>query len=280
MSNIIKNAKEEAEQLEKTLKIIDEFLDKAPKGCLKWQNKKGKTYYVHQQKLEGDEEESENSKVSKWVRKYIKKQDISLAKTLAQKHYYLTIRPSIEKKVNELNRFIDIYEMDTAEDVYDSLCDERKRLVRPISISMKEKMKQWHEEIYEKNTLYSENLRYETEQGDFVRSKSEVIIANILYQNRKHILYKYEKPLEVMEQGRVKTIYPDFTVLNLHTGKVSYWEHAGMMDNPYYANEFVKKINTYIENDLLPGRDVIVTFESQGNALDIGVVKRLIKEMF
>jgi len=52
---------------------------------------------------------------------------------------------------------------------------------------------------------FSENLRYETEQRDMVRSKSEVIIANLLYHNRNAILYKYEKPLEVIENGRKKT---------------------------------------------------------------------------
>ena len=89
--------------------------------------------------------------------------------------------------------------------------------------------------------MYPENLRYETERGDVVRSKSEVIIANILYQNREHILYKYERPLEIVENGRKKTIYPDFTIINKNTGKITYWEHAGRMDDPYYANDFVKK---------------------------------------
>lgn len=131
------------------------------------------------------------------------------------------------------------------EEIYDNLSDERKSLVTSIQISVKEKVKQWQAEAYEKNLMYPENLRYETEQSDMVRSKSEVIIANILYQNREDILYKYEKPLEVMENGRQKTIYPDFTILNKHTGKVLYWEHAGRMDDSHYANEFVKK-NEYI----------------------------------
>ena len=127
--------------------------------------------------------------------------------------------------------------------------------------------------------MYPENLRYETEQGDIVRSKSEVIIANILYQNRKDILYKYERPLEVVENGRQKTIYPDFTIINKHTGEITYWEHAGRMDDPNYANEFVRKMNTYIANDLLLGRDVVVSYESLGNPLDIKVVKQLVKQI-
>lgn len=291
MSNIIKIAKEEVYWLENTLKKIDSFLEKAPEGCLKWQNKNGNTYYVHQVEIEKDEigkdacndvyeEKTEKIKTkSKWTRKYIKMQDLSLAKALAQKHYYLTIRPVLKRNLNELNSFLKSYKSNELDEIYDSLCDERKRIVTPINISVKEKIIQWENEVYEKNMMFPENLRYETEQGDLVRSKSEVIIANILYQNRNHILYKYERPLEIMEKGRIKIIYPDFTVLNIHTGKVVYLEHAGLLDNSYYASEFVKKINNYVENDLLPGRDVIITFESQANTLDISVVKKLIMEI-
>ena len=51
------------------------------------------------------------------------------------------------------------------------------------------------------------------------------------------------------------------------------------MDDPYYANEFVKKINMYIENDLLVGRDVIVTYETLSTPLDIHIVKHLIRDI-
>lgn len=47
MHNFIELAKEEVPQLENALKKIDVFLNRAPEGCLKWQNKKGKTYYYH-----------------------------------------------------------------------------------------------------------------------------------------------------------------------------------------------------------------------------------------
>ena len=127
--------------------------------------------------------------------------------------------------------------------------------------------------------MYVENLKFETEQGEFVRSKSEVIIANILYQHQEDILYKYERPLSVVVDGRKKTIYPDFTILNIHTGKVMYWEHAGRMDDPSYANDFVKKANIYINNNLLPGRDVVFTYETLENPLDIGVIKKEIERI-
>lgn len=271
MSNLIQSVQKEIIRLEKISKQIEVFLEKAPDGCLKWQNKNGKTYYYHQY--------MEKDVPQKWARKYIKKDHLSLAKALAQKQYYTAIRPVLEKNLKELKNFLKKYKREELEEIYDALSNERKILITPVEMGIKEKLKRWNEEVYEKNTMYPENLRYETEQGDFVRSKSEVIIANILYQHRKDILYKYERPLNVMFLGKIKTIYPDFTILNVHTGKVTYWEHAGRMDDSYYANDFVRKINTYIANDLLPGREVVLTFEAQGNSLDIGIVKRLVRSI-
>ena len=268
MHNFIKLAKEEVPQLENGIKKIDAFLNHAPEGCLKWQNRNGKTYYYHQ-----------FMKDNKWVRRYIKKGELSLAKTLAQKHYYLSIRPILKKMLDETKHFMKKCPSNELEEIYENLSVDRKSLVTPIQLSVKEKVKQWQAEVYEKNQMYPENLRYETEKGDMVRSKSEVIIANILYHNRKDILYKYERPLEVTENGRQKTIYPDFTILNRHTGRITYWEHAGRMDDPYYANEFVKKMNTYMANNLLIGRDVVVSVETQNTPLDIKVVVRLIEQI-
>lgn len=280
MTDIVKVAKKEIAELERMLKKIDTFLIDAPDGYLKWQNKAGRTYYYHQYKIDGENGGTMNNKevadTSKWKREYIKKSS-PLAETLAQKQYYISIKPILEKNLCELKRFINKYKKENADNIYELLSDERKKLVTPLKVSVNEQIKRWQEETYEKNNMYSENLRYETEQGDLVRSKSEVIIANILYQHRKDILYKYERPLTLMIEGKMKTVYPDFTIINVHTGKITYWEHAGRMDDSHYAGEFVKKINGYIGNGLVIGKDVIVSFETQGSPLDIGIVKRLVE---
>lgn len=292
MNNMICEAQKEIIRLEKMMKKIDGFLIHAPEGCLKWQNRKKKTYYYHQYMEKTDEVnanldketnevigEQTDKSTRKWNRKYISGENISLAKELAKKHYYIVLKNIIQKRLKALNKLVKDYPAKEIEAIYDDLCDERKVLVEPIETTIKEKVKKWQEEVYEKNTSFPENLRYETEQGDIVRSKSEVIIANILYQHRKDILYKYEKPLEVIENGRKKTIYPDFTIMNVHTGKVVYWEHAGLMDDAFYASEFVKKINTYIANGLLPGKDVVFSFEAKENTLDIRAVKKMVSSM-
>lgn len=283
MNEMMREVILEINRLEKMAQKIDDFLLHAPEGCLKWQHKKEKTYYYQQYKDSTLEKEknSTDSKPNKckWKRKYITKENMILAKTLAKKHYYIALKGVVQNQIKALKAFVKHYPNREIDAVYEELSEERKRLIEPIVPTLKNKVKQWNEEFYEKNMSFPENLRYETEQGDIVRSKSEVIIANLLYQHRKDVLYKYEKPLEVIENGRKKTIYPDFSVLNVHTGKVVYWEHAGLMDDAFYANEFVKKMNLYIANGLMMGKDVIVTYETSLTPLDIHVVKKLIKEL-
>ncbi len=184
-----------------------------------------------------------------------------------------------EKQLTKLKKFVSRYPVKKLVELYDELSAERKCLVDPVEISMEEKIRRWENEVYEKNTKYIENLKFETEQGDMVRSKSEVIIANILHQNRKDILYKYERPLSLISDGKTKIIYPDFTILNIRTGKIYYWEHAGRMDDPYYANDFVKKVNLYVMNHLTIGKDLLLTFETQTTPLEIGAVKQLVKSV-
>lgn len=265
-----KEAIKELKKQEIMLDKIEEFQKNAPIGCLKYQKRGRKTYHYHQFW-------DENSRG--WVRKYIKKENSILPKKLAQKHYYMEIHGVLDRNVSALKNFIQQYHPEKLQEIYDGLGEVRKRLIDAMVISERERVKQWNSEEYEGNSFHPENLRFETEQGEFVRSKSEVIIANILYQHRKDILYKYEKPLELLVDRKVKTIYPDFTIMNIHTGKIWYWEHAGRMDDVTYANEFAKKTNTYVTNGFLPGKDVIFTYETMANPLEIFAIRRIVEDM-
>lgn len=79
---------------------------------------------------------------------------------------------------------------------------------------------------------------YATVKGDYVRSKSEVIIANLLYSNG--IEYEYEKDLSFSD-GKIR---PDFTV-KTPSGETFYWEHLGMLGLEEYDNTWLYKKNIY-----------------------------------
>lgn len=85
-----------------------------------------------------------------------------------------------------------------------------------------------------------------------VRSKSEVIIANMLFE--RDIPFLYEVPLYAPDG----TFYlPDFTITA--RGETWYWEHLGLLDREEYRNHWETKRLWYEAN--FPGR-LLVTRES------------------
>lgn len=79
----------------------------------------------------------------------------------------------------------------------------------------------------------------------FVRSKSEMNIANILAL--KEIPFEYERPLFAPDG----TMYlPDFTIK--WKGKEYYWEHLGMLDNEQYKAHWEEKKAWYAQH--FPGQ--------------------------
>ncbi len=122
-------------------------------------------------------------------------------------------------------------------------------------------------------------LIHRTERGGLVRSKSELVIANMLHARR--IEYAYEQPL-VLPGGRVR--YPDFTIADHARGVTFYWEHLGLLDDPRYRARWEKKRAEYIEAGISPWQDgegeagtLIETRDEPGGALDTRRIARLIE---
>ena len=67
-----------------------------------------------------------------------------------------------------------------------------------------------------------------------LRSKSEVIIANLLHE--RGIPFRYELPLSAPD-GTLRL--PDFTIAV--RGRTYYWEHLGLLDQSQYADAWKQK---------------------------------------
>lgn len=118
---------------------------------------------------------------------------------------------------------------------------------------------------------YAENLVYKTEKGEMVRSKSELIIANMLFEN--HVPYTYEKELDV---GGFRKI-PDFTIEDEESGDIWYWEHCGMMNDASYRKHWEAKKKLYAENGIIEGKNLIITKED-GHGFDSSEIKKIIEK--
>ena len=81
---------------------------------------------------------------------------------------------------------------------------------------------------------YEAGKIHEALSGDMLRSKSEVIIANMLHE--RGVPFRYEQPLFAGD-GTLRL--PDFTVT--WAGKTYYWEHLGRLELTDYAQEWEQK---------------------------------------
>ena len=130
-------------------------------------------------------------------------------------------------------------------------------------------------------TPLGERLLHRTARGEAVRSKSEVIIANLLHA--KGIDYRYEEPLEF--DGIIN--YPDFTIEDDSTGKTYYWEHLGMLNDQSYRRRWNEKLTWYKEYGVLPRKEgggpmgtLVITRDFGDGGIDSGLVSRLINRLF
>lgn len=265
MKSYIQLLQEQLHEAEILIKKAESNLLNAPKGTLRITHNKGKIQYYHSV--------LDSSSVKK--HNYISKKDTGLATALAQKDYDLRVLEAARKQKKTIRSFLEGYNYSSIKSTYDNLIPERRQLVTPYTISDKDYIVSWLSKQPANNTFHTEGLKYLTERGEMVRSKSEVIIADKLFS--LNIPYKYECPL-TLSSGI--TIHPDFTVLIVSTREEKYWEHLGMMDNDEYIANALLKIEQYERSGILPGTNLILTHETSDRPLDISVLNKIIGTLY
>lgn len=113
---------------------------------------------------------------------------------------------------------------------------------------------------------YVENLIHKANDGTFVRSKSEVIICNLL--NQEGIEYQYERRLETEEGWRL----PDFTFID-PAGETIILEHLGMLHKPAYRKDWEKKKAFYEKQGFIEGVNLFVTVDDEKGGIDSQKIK-------
>lgn len=121
---------------------------------------------------------------------------------------------------------------------------------------------------------FAEHLIHQTRHGQLVRSKSELVIANMLED--MGILYEYEKVLkgEVVPGWK----YPDFTFVD-PVGEIVVWEHLGMLNQPVYAQGWEKKRAWYEKNGFTEGHNLFTTRDDEQGGLDSRKVEQVAKSV-
>lgn len=119
---------------------------------------------------------------------------------------------------------------------------------------------------------YVEGLIHKTLSGIIVRSKSEVIIADALFN--EGIEFEYEKLKE--ENGH--RCIPDFTFEDAG-GDTIIWEHLGLLDNPSYRKSWERKLSFYNTIGFVEGENLFTTRDHEGGSIDSNEIKEVVDKI-
>lgn len=251
----------------KLLPIVESSLQNAPEGRLRSNLQRGKKpqYYLITPDILKTNPNG----------KFIKSSERDLAVKLAQKEYDQKFLKALKRTFVQDKQFESGDTLQNLLQVYEKLPPAKKLLVTPYLLPDAEFLKKWTENEQGNQNSYPFSETYTTEKGEYVRSKTEKMIADKLFY--KNILYKYEAPLSLKHYG---TVFPDFTILNLRTRTIYYLEHFGMMDNPEYCKSALDKIDAYQKNGYLLGNQLQITMESSKKSIDLQILDLMISNFF
>lgn len=203
---------------------------------------------------------------------YVKKKDLKTASALTQLEYDLKLIEELHKRIEELKRFQAAI-VDPFDNALGRMVLGKRELVKPHYLSDEVYISRWLNQEYSGLSFEDKSAEYYTKSGLRVRSKSEILIADIL--DDLAIPFLYEKPLHLNSE----IVHPDFTLLNIKQRKEMYWEHFGMMDDMDYRNKAFLKIRKYEANGLFRHDSFIWTFETGRFPLDTKAIRKMAQEI-
>lgn len=141
-----------------------------------------------------------------------------------------------------------------------------KRSTNLFSMSIREK----------KDTIpYIKGLIHKTLKDNLlVRSKSEVIIANMLVE--RDIDFEYEKIFKNEDTGEIRI--PDFSFAD-PSGDLIILEHLGMMNKESYREEWNKKLEFYKKSGFKVGKNLFITQDNEDGSIDSKEIEKVIEKI-
>lgn len=129
---------------------------------------------------------------------------------------------------------------------------------------------QWMQEPYKQSDYKPERKTHLTSRGLAVRSKSEVLIAEKLYEYQ--VPFRYEQVLTIGKYN----LSPDFT-LKSRSSEIFYWEHCGLPGNKEYMKHHKWKMEMYESVGIVPWKNLIVTYDDPDGNINLGIIESEIR---
>ena len=201
--------------------------------------------------------------------RYLHRSERQIAKDIIQHDYATSVNELATKRHYHIEQLLQCQD-EIADQALNGFSEGRQVLIDEYEQPKQKYIAEWIAKEYQGNTYPADEHEYYTKKGERVKSKSEIIIADTLYD--MGIPYRYEYPFFTATGA---TIYPDFNILNPYTLHEAYLEHFGLMDDSEYVQKTLYKIAEFARNGYHLGHGLLATFESDKSSLDT----RLLRDM-
>ena len=226
---LVEKLRQRQDELQNIVKQKRAAVKKAPAGNLKFARRKNTVEYYWRSPGAGRYS-------------YIPKKNRRLAAALAQKDYDEKILKCATRELKLINKLLKSCEPNEIDTAYVNSPEGRRALIEPVRPSDEEFRAKWNEQESCCGNFGENDPEFYTLRGERVRSKSEVLIANILFKHG--VDYLFECQMYLPGYGNA---LPDFFVLDLKNRRTIIWEHFGKMDEPSYVERNLRKLSGYLK---------------------------------
>ena len=261
------------EQLEERKAYLEELILQTEKAGAKYARlpearvriqKKGNSYQYYWKDAGTDET---------W--KYLANTQLHKAEKIIQKGYLDRVLVNAKKELVQLNHYLAKSNPAALNQIYENYPEGRKRVVTPIEETDEEFVSRWKAVEYKGLRFEDDITEFYTDKNERVRSKSEVIIANLL--TKYGVPYRYEYPIK-LKDGQV--VHPDFIGLNVKRRKEILLEHFGLLDNDMYMENAIRKLKAYEKSGYHLGDNLMITYETGNCPLDLKNLQEMLKRVY
>lgn len=195
------------------------------------------------------------------------KNDPGLLSSLVRKKYVTEALLRLEKDITAADKFLALYVPADENSVMEKFLDKHPELAGSIYRQTAGTRRHGYA-AGEPVSFHEESLTSTAADGSCRRSKGEILIGAKLDH------YKIEYTYEALAHPDLP-FRPDFRIRRPRDGKILFWEHLGLVNDPEYMAYNQRKIAAYETVGIVPWDNLIITYDQS----DGGINEKLIDAM-
>ncbi len=207
--------------------------------------------------------------------KYLGNQSNVTVRRIQEARYLGALIDVVDNDIKVLEKCVEDYESISFEHINSLLPNIYKNKYAEAATGKKRVSEKWKRKMEEEKLkypiLYPGELTQPTIDGKYVRTKSEALIYNALFE--AGYTFVYELPLE----GERRLFYPDFSILSeIDYQTIIRIEHQGMMGDETYRDRAEAREYDYWIDGYLPNRDVYFTYDDRNGKFDFSPIAEIL----